>query len=192
MNTFSKSFMQVVKRTVNPVFSDIQLNKRYYKTDPGLRGDRIEVRYDPFSTQDTVELYSLNNVYLGQGYFHQRTEAEPIVPSLPEKPKSNYLALLQRRHQQDLAAKTQGIDYRKAVEHRLWPFHEFARLIADLLGKKGGLGSFNNQELEVLKKTWTMNATINTAMVRQACAAAPLKTIAHVSRELKTLFCRGE
>ncbi len=192
LNAFVQSFMQVVKRTVNPVFSDIQLNKRYYKTDPGLRGDRIEVRYDPFSTQDTVELYSLNNVYLGQGYLHQRTEAVPIVPCLQEKPKNNYLDLLQRKHQQDLAAKTQGIDYRMAVDRRPWPFHEFAKLIADLLGKKGGLGAFNGQELEVLKKTWNMHAAINKTMVRKACAAAPLKTIPHVIRELKTLFCKGE
>ncbi|NWH03808.1 hypothetical protein [Desulfobacter latus] len=61
-------------------------------------------------------------------------------------------------------------------------------MIADLLGKKGGLGAFNANELEVLKKTWNMNTAINKSMVRQACAAADHKSIAYVIRELKILF----
>ncbi len=188
LNTFCTSFMQTVKRTVNPTFADVQLNKRYYKTDPRLRGDRVEVRYDPFSSQETVQIYSLKSVYLADGHLHQRTTADPIAPvKIVEKPENNYLDLLQRRHQQELAARTQGIDYRK-MEQRPWPFHEFARLIADLLGKKGGLGAFNAEELEVLKKTWNMHAGINKTMVLQACAAAAHKSIPYVIRELKTLF----
>ena len=65
---------------------------------------------------------------------------------------------------------------------------DLAKMIADLLGKKGGLGAFNADELEVLKKTWNMNAAINKSMVRQACAAADHKSIPYVIRELKILF----
>lgn len=189
LNAFCTSFMQTVKRTVHATFSDIQLNKRYYKTDPRLRGDRVEVRYDPFSNQDTVQVYSLKGVYLAEGILHQRTAVDPAPPvKAPGKPENDYLAVLQRRHQQELASKTQGIDYRKTVDQRPWPFHEFAKMIADLLGKKGGLGAFNANELEVLKKTWNMNTAINKSMVRQACAAADHKSIAYVIRELKILF----
>ena len=189
LNAFCTSFMQTVKRSVHPTFSDVQLNKRYYKTDPRLRGDRVEIRYDPFSSQDTVQVYSLKGVYLAEGHLHHRTSVDPAPPvKVPGKPENNYLAVLERRHQQELASKTQGIDYRKTVHQRPWPFHEFAKTIADLLGKKGGLGAFNAEELEVLKKTWNMNAAINKPMVQKACAAAGHKSIPYVIRELKILF----
>ncbi len=178
LNTFCTSFMQAVKRTVHPTFADVQLNKRYYKTDPRLRGDRVEVRFDPFSSQETVQIYSLKGVYLAEGQLHQRKTSDPIASvKIIEKPESNYLDLLQRRHQQELTAKTQGIDYRR-MNQRPWPFHEFAKLIAD--------------ELEVLKKTWNMNTGINKTMVRKACAGAAHKSIPYVIRELKTLFNQGE
>lgn len=188
INAFCTSFMQTVTRTVHPTFSDVQLHKRYYKTDPGLRGDKVNVRYDPFSSQETVQIYSLTDVYLSEGHLHQRTEIDPTPPVKKlEKPKSNYLELLQHRHQQELVTKTQGIDYRK-MNQRPWPFQEFVKLIADFLGKKGGLTAFNADELETLKKTWNMNAGINKTIVRQACAAAIHKSIPYVIRELKTLF----
>ncbi len=192
LNAFCRSFMQTVKRTVHATFADVQLHRRYYKTDPGLRGDRVEVRYDPFSSQETVEIYSLKSVYLGQGYLHQRTEVDPVPPITPTKPENNYIGLLQRRHQQELVEKTKGIDYRNVTTNRAWPFHEFAKLIAELLGRKGGLGAFNSQELEALRKTWNMDASINKAMVRQACATASHKSIPYIIRELKLLFHQGE
>ena len=191
LNAFCTSFMQTVKRTVHSTFSDIQLHKRYYRVNPKLRGDRVEVRYDPFSSQDTVQIYSLKGVYLAEGQLHHRTTVVPgSQVKAPGKPENNYLDLLQRRHQQELTSKTQGIDYRKTADQRPWPFYEFAKMIADLLGKKGGLGAFNADELETLKKTWNMNTAINKSMVRQACAAADHKSIPYVIRELKTLFNR--
>ena len=189
LNAFIASFMQIVERTVHKTFADVQLAKRYYRTDPRLRGDRVEVRYDPFSCLETVQIYSLKGVYLAEGCLHDRTTGNPVIPTQPvEKPKNNYLELLERQHQTELASKTQGIDYRKASDQRPWPFHEFARLTAELLGKKGGLGAFNAAELEVLKKTWNMNCNINKTMVRTACAAAFPKSLPYMIHELKTLF----
>lgn len=189
LNAFMASFMQTVERTVHKTFADVQLAKRYYKTDPRLRGDRVEVRYDPFSCLETVQIYSLKGVYLGEGILHQRTSVDPTVPFKPaEKPKNNYLELLERQHEKELMSKTQGIDYRKASDQRPWPFHEFARLTAELLGKKGGLGAFNVAELETLKKTWNMNGSINKAMVQKACAASFPKELPYMIHELKTLF----
>lgn len=193
INDFCEAFMQTATRTVNRTFSDVQLHKKYYKTDPRLRGDRVEVRYDPFSNQETVQIYSLKGVYLSEGQLHHRTQVDPMPPVKKlEKPKSSYLDDLQRKHQKELATKTRGIDYRKTVDQRPWPFHEFAKLIADLLGEKGGLGAFNADELETLKKTWNMHADINKTMVRQACAAANHKSIPYVILELKTLFDKKE
>ena len=65
MSKVIESFMQTVDRTVNRTFSDIQLNKRFYRVDPKLRGDRVQVKYDPFSSWDTVQIYSLARSILG-------------------------------------------------------------------------------------------------------------------------------
>lgn len=190
LNSFVTSFLQREDRTVNKTFSDVQLNKRYYKVDPRLRGDRVQVRYDPFARRNTVEIYSLKKgEYLGEGQLHERETADPVTPfKTPEKPKHSYIDLLQDLHERELSSKTRGIDYRKSGNQRQWPFHEFARLTADLLGRKGGLGAFNANELESLKKTWNMHAAINKVMIRKACAAALQKNVPCVIHELKILF----
>ena len=54
MSRVIESFMQSIQRTVNRTFSDVQLNKRFYRVNAKLRGDRVQVKFDPFSTWDTV------------------------------------------------------------------------------------------------------------------------------------------
>ena len=94
-----ESFMQTVARTVNKTFCDVQLDKRFYRVDPKLRGDRVQVRFDPFSTLDTVEIYSLDSRYLAIGILHDRTSAKPIGPCpKQEKLKHNFIDLLVREH----------------------------------------------------------------------------------------------
>ena len=44
MNKVIESFMQSVNRTVNRTFSDVQLDKRLYRVDAKLRGDRVQVQ----------------------------------------------------------------------------------------------------------------------------------------------------
>ncbi len=190
LNRFVTSFMQRENRTVHGTFSDVQLNKKFYKVDPRLRGDRVEVRYDPFARRNTVEIYSLKKgEYLGEGQLHQRETAQPTPPSKPtEKPQHSYIDLLQDLHERELTSKTKGIDYRNSVSQRQWPFHEFAKLTAELTGRKGGLSAFNSQELELLKKTWNMNTGINKKMLREACASAIQKNVPCVIHELKILF----
>ena len=126
-----ESFMQSILRTVNRTFSDVQLNKRFYRVDPKLRGDRVQVKYDPFSSWDTVHIYSLAGEYLGCGALHDRSR---VIPAGPEpkraKPKHSYTDLLLRQHKKMLAEQTGGIDYRKVVAKRPWPFHEFAKTVA--------------------------------------------------------------
>ena len=73
MTKVIESFMQSVNRTVNKTFSDVQLDKRFYRVDAKLRGDRVQVKYDPFSSWDTVHIYSLGGEYLATGTLHDRT-----------------------------------------------------------------------------------------------------------------------
>jgi hypothetical protein len=184
-----ESFMQSVNRTVNKTFSDVQLDKRFYRVDPKLRGDRLQVKYDPFSSWDTVHIYSLGGQYLGCGTLHDRTTVIPADPQQPQgKPKHSYTELLIRQHKQMLAEQTGGIDYRKVVQRRPWPFHEFAKTVAQLMGKKAALADLSAGQLESLKKVYNQSLAINRQMVKQAFEKALYPTLPYIIRELKQLI----
>jgi hypothetical protein len=189
MSRVIDSFMQSVKRTVNRTFSDVQVDKRFYRVDAKLRGDRVQVRFDPFATWDTVKIYSLDDQYLGTGILHDRTS---IVPSAPEptrhKPKHSYTDLLLRQHKKMLAEQTNPIDYRKVVQRRPWPFHDFAKTVAQLLGRKAELADLNTAELEALKKVYNQSRSINRNMVKRAFEMALHPTVPYIIRELKHLI----
>ena len=100
-----KYFLRKVRRRVNKTFSDVQVDRFFFEVDPRLRGDRVEVRYDPFSPLETVLLYSLEGEYLGVGRRYDRdTARQQPVHSPPSKPKHNYLDLLIQKHEQALTA----------------------------------------------------------------------------------------
>jgi len=180
------SFLRSEQRTVHRDFSDIQLDKRFYRVDSKLRGDKLEVRYDPFGVLGAVQLYSLEGIYLGQGALHHRENGERArMDRVPGKPKHNYLDLLVNEHEKQLAQKSCGIDYRKAVRQRPWPFPEFVKTLARLMGKQGGLSAFNAGELEALKKLYNRDAALTTRRLERAFAKAQYKTIAYVAYELR-------
>lgn len=189
MSRVIESFMQSIQRTVNGTFSDVQLNKRFYRVDAKLRGDRVQVKFDPFSTWDTVHIYSLAGEYLGRGALHDRSS---VIPAGAEqkraKPKHSYTDLLLRQHQKMLADQTGGIDYRKVVSKRPWPFHEFAKTVAQLMGKKAGLADLSTGELESLKKVYNQSLAINRHLLKTAFEKAPYPTVPYVIRELKQLI----
>jgi putative transposase len=184
-----ESFLQTVNRTVNRTFSDIQLEKRFYRVDPKLRGDRVQVKYDPFSSWDTVKIYSLHGQYLATGALYDR---KAQIASGPEqtslKPKHSYTELLIRQHKKILAQQTGTIDYRKLVQSRPWPFHEFAKTAAQLMGKKAGLADLSAGELEQLKKVYNQSVAINRQMLKQAFENALYPTVPYIIRELKYLI----
>lgn len=187
------AFMLKVRRTVNVHFCDIRLANKYYRCDAKLRGDRVEARYDPFANIDSVEIYSLNGQYLQAAHLHDRLSAPAGKPEAPPaKPKHNYLELLVRQHDRLLDEKTKGIDYRKIVTTRTWPFHQFAKALADLLALKGGLSAFNADEMETLKKTYNQSVTIDKAMLKQAFERAYHKSLPYVCHELKLIIKEKE
>jgi transposase InsO family protein len=184
-----ESFMQSIRRTVNRTFSDVQLSRRFYRVDPKLRGDRVQVKFDPFSNFDTVHIYSLAGEYLGCGTLHDRSS---IIGQGPEpkraKPKHSYTDLLLRQHKKMLAEQTGGIDYRKVIAKRSWPFHEFAKTVAQMIGRKAGLADLTAGELESLKKVYNQSLALNRHMVKTAFEKAPYPTVAYIVRELKYLI----
>ena len=182
------SFLQCVIRRVHPDFSDIQLNNRFYRVDSKLRGDRVEVRFDPFGAWDQVMIYSTKGEFLGRGDLYQRQYgSEPSPSKSLEKPRHDYLKLLIGQHEKELAAKAKGIDYRKVIETRAWPFHAFTTTLAQLLGRMGGLGAFNAEELEKLKKIYNRHAGLSEAMLKKAFILAEHKSIIYVAHELGKL-----
>lgn len=181
------SFLRSEQRRVHRDFSDVQLEKRFYRVDPKLRGDKVEVRYDPFGILGTVQLYAPEDGrYLGEGVLHHREHgAKPDAGDTPPKPRHNYLDLLVGEHDRQLAAQTRGIDYRAAATQRPWPFVEFVKTFARLMGRKGGLSAFDAGEMERLKKLYNRDAALDRQRLERAFAKAQCKTIAHVAYELR-------
>ena len=153
----------------------------------------MQVKYDPFSSWDTVQIHSLDGLFLATGTLHDRTTDIPPCPQQQKaKPKHDYTQLLIRQHNQMLAEQTGSIDYRKVVQSRPWPFHEFAKTVAQLMGKKAGLADLSAGELEALKKTYNQSLSINRKMLKAAFEKALHPTVAYIIRELKLLIQKEE
>ncbi len=97
-----------------------------------------------------------------------------------------------RKLDKQLDKQTRGIDYRKAVKPRPWPFQEFADAIAELLGEKAGLSSFNTDQLEALKKVFNQSLLMNRSMVKSAFENAAEKSIPFIIYELKQIIKQPE
>ena len=185
-----KYFLHKVRRTVNETFSDVQLDTLFFQVHRGLRGDRVEVRDDPFSPLETVLLYSLDGEYLGVGKRHQRESVPQQSPPQPRpKPKHNYLDLLIQEHDEALCQRHAGIDYKAvlAAAGRRWPFAEFVKQLAAYLGRKGGLAAFSTEELESLQKVYQRMTSLDAPLLREACERATARTIPDIVFVLQQL-----
>jgi len=188
MDEAIRYFMKQEIRSVDKDFSDVRLDNRFYKVDPRLRRDKVEIRYDPFSTMEKVWIYSLHGVYQGEGVLHHRQEGAEITGNPSRgKPKNNYLDLIMREHEKSLQSHTRGIDYRKVIEKRAWPFPSFIQKLAHLMGRKGGMGAFTAEELETIKKTYTRIPELNEKILVDAFIRAAHKTVPYVIYELNIL-----
>jgi len=185
-------FMHREQRTVHKDFCDVQLDRRFYRVDKRFRRDRVEVRYDPFGSQETVLIYSLKGEYLGKGTLHAREEGEPASSAPAQKPQFSFIDLLIRKHEEELRSRTQGIDYRKAVIVRPWPFPDFAKTVAQLMGRTGDLSSFSTDELEFLQKLYTAVPTVTRPLLAEAFEKANEKTLPYVAYQLQQLASRKE
>lgn len=185
-----KYFLHKVRRKVHEDFSDVQLEGHFFQVDPRLRGDWVEVRYDPFNPLETVLLYSTDGEYLDTGKRHQRESVpdQPPHTAIP-KPKHNYLDLLIQKHEQALRDRHAGIDYQAvlAAAGRRWPLAEFVKQFAARLGRKGGLTAFTTDELETLQKVYQRLTALDAPMLREACQRANHKTIPDIVFVLQQL-----
>jgi len=170
------------RRKVHATFSDIQLDGLFFSVDPKLRGDHVEVRYDRFGELETVRIYSLTGEYLGIGKRHQREKTSEPPTAEPGKPKHNYLDLLIQKHKQSLDQTARGIDYQAVLNcrQRDWPFIEFVKRLATLVGRQGGVSAFRTDELETLQKAYQRLKFLDEPMLREACERAEQRTIPEI------------
>jgi len=148
-------FLKKETRIVHTTFSDISLEGRFYKAPPTLRGDKVLVRYDPYSDLKTVLLYQLDDpdIFLGNAQLYSR-EVDPKANDHINKNetsievKTNYLTILEDKHKRQLKELSRGIDYKKIMDSNKDSVNKFIAKMADLLGKKGGVSGFLTGELE--------------------------------------------
>lgn len=184
-------FLKREQRTVHRDFSDVQLLGMFFRVDARLRGDKVQVRYDPFGPLDSVLIYSLDGEYCGVGTRHTREQSPTTQPSSPilGKPTHNYLDLLIQKHQQAMNRRAGGIDYQAVLAHaqRRWPFLEFVKQLASHLARSGGVSAFRADELESLQKVYQRLSFLNPAMLELACARTRQHSVVEILFALQQL-----
>jgi hypothetical protein len=179
-------------------FSDITLDNRYFAVDTKLRGDRVEVRFDPFQIAEQlneVDVFSLDGAFLGIGRLYQRERGfhEQPTPPAPRGPiEASYIEALQAGHESSHEQRRQqGLDFHSASQRNVWPLTSFATLLAKLLGREGGLSSLSPEELNALEAFHRRHNRVQETLVRQAVARSETTSIAHVLLELQSLLSDG-
>ena len=183
-------FMKRISRTVEKTFSDVRIDNRFYRVDPKLRGDKVEVRYDPYGDLQKVLIYSANNEYLGSGILYHRDRGAETPVASPSKPKHSYIDLITQQHKTVLQARSKGIDYHQVLSARPWPFMAFVNKLALLMGRKGSFSAFLSHELESLKKCYNRIPTLNETLLTEAFQKASPKTLPYIIHELQTAYSK--
>lgn len=192
MDVAIQFLMKRIARTVDRTFADIRIDNRFYRVDPKLRGDKVEVRYDPYGDLQKVWVYSTHGEYLGSGSLYLRDQGAEVQAPPRAKPKHNYLELITQKHHQLLQAQTKGIDYHLLLSHRPWPFMAFVQKLALLMGRKGSLSAFPSHELETLKKCYNRIPALNESLLTTAFHKASEKTLPNIMYQLQIAHTKKE
>ena len=180
------------RRKVDPEFSDVRVKNRFYAVDPRLRGDRLIVSYDPFSSGEEVRLTSLQGVFLGVARRYDREKgAHPKPPPAPPQTPLDheYLKLLAQEHQEQQQQRAdRGVDYHQAQRRHLLSFPALIATFARLLGRQGGASGLSTQEIELLSRVHDRLPRITRSLLEEAFQRAEIKTIPVVVFHLQNLL----
>ena len=185
-------FHRRLERKVDEDFSDVRVGNWFFAVDPKLRGDRVIVQYDPFSSLDEVQLYSVEGAYLGLGKRYEREkgshpptskpkDAEPITPHYLDALRAEHEAAHEKQRQQ-------GIDFHSARRRNEWSLTSFARVFARLLGRTGGVSALTTQEMDSLAAFHARHDRLTESLLREAFARAESPTIPEVLFQLQSLL----
>ncbi len=186
MQVVAESFLQREGRTVDKTFSDVRLHGRLYRVDPRLRGDRVEVGYDPFGTGDKIWIFSKDGEYLGEGLRHTREKGSGPQPQPPAASRVNVLNILIEK-QKRLRAGEQGIEFGSALKRGPWPFAAFAACLAGLLCRRGGLSAFHAEELSALRQFHEQHQYLTRTLLKKAFLKAGQKSIPAILYALQNI-----
>ena len=200
MQSVVQLFHRREQRTVHDDFSDVAIDGQHFAVDPKLRGDRIEVRFDPFQTSGQlreVQLYGLDGAFLGVGRLYQREKGhhpQPDPPNTPSQPiEPAYLDALLDSHQLSQQQRRQtGLDFHSARDRNVWSLSSFATLVAGLMGRQAGLSSLSADELDALRAFHARHQRVDESLVRAAVARAEMLSIPHVLWQLQSLLTPGD
>jgi transposase InsO family protein len=195
LETVVPLFYARTQRTVDDGHSDVTIDGQHFAVDPTLRGDRVEVRYDPFQTEaalQEVQLYRLDGLYLGVGRWYQRQKGyhpQPTPPAAAGPIEPAYLdALLESQQASHRARRQAGLDFASARARNVWSLTSFAACLARLLGRTGGLSGLRAEELEALRAFHARHDRVTEPLLRAAVAQATAHTIPQVLWQLQSLL----
>ncbi len=199
LQSVMQMFQHRERRVVHRDFSDVTVAGCHYAVDPKHRGDRVEVRFDPFLTSDEpqeIQIYSTEGHYLGVGRLYGREKGQhPQPASQPNQPpiEPAYLDALEAdlkiSHDQ---RRQSGLDFESASRRNIWSLSSFATLIAKLLGRDGGLSALSPEELAALRAFHARHNRVSESLLRAAVAKAESPTIPHVLFQLQSLLSQGD
>jgi transposase InsO family protein len=199
LQSVTQLFQRREQRTVHRDFSDVTLEGQHFAVDPQFRGDRLEVRFDPFLTHDEpqeVQLYSTDGKHLGVGRLYQREKGyhpQPLPPADKQPIQPSYLDALEAGRQISHEQRRQsGLDFQSASQRNVWSLSGFATLIAKLLGRDGGLSALSGDELDALRAFHARHDRVHESLLRAAVASAESATIPHVLFRLQSLLSQGD
>jgi len=199
LQSVMRLFQRRERRRVHRDFSDVTIEGRHFAVDPKLRGDRVEVRFDPFLASDEpqeIQLYSTDGHYLGVGRLYGREKGQHGQPATPvNRPpiEPAYLDALEADLNTSGDQRRQsGLDFESARRRNIWSLSSFATLIAKLLGREGGLSALSSEELAALRAFHARHNRVSDSLLRAAVAKAESPTIPHVLLQLQSLLAQGD
>lgn len=184
-------FMENVYRKVHPDFSDVQIEKRFFKVDPKLRGDKVIVKFDPYGDMQSVLIYSLKEEELGVGVRHDRQKAPQLPPKHPsKKAKETLLDSLVEEHDHKLLKQAKGIDFTRIP--KALPFAELAKALANALAIPGGVTGLSQRQLERIHKTYLLCPNVSRILLKEALKRTHDTSLPAILYTLKTLAKRQQ
>lgn len=164
-------FHNEVERTVNPDFCDLTINRRLYRVDLSLRGDRVVVRYPLGEPGDTVAIFSRRTgEHLGTGTLHDRSQR--IVPPLKPLPAEtvDFAKIITEIHAKE--KNEQKLPTESC--HRPWDLGTFVAKVCRQSGTSPE--SLDGTELELLGRILSAHPEMNANLLRHTWASCSPKT----------------
>ena len=189
-------FFEREARRVDPTYSDVRIENRFYKVDPKWRDMKVFVQYDSFQRDShEVSLFNEQDVYIGTAPRYERergshTATPPVKQELPDR--SPVIDVYLAEHKKLQRQSQQGIDYKSAMRPGQLSLASFANLLSKLLGRPGsGLSAFDANEQISLDTFIRKYPQVRSLQVQEAAQRAAGEGFVSVLWQLDCLL-KGE